>query len=172
MTDVVYDFITNGIDMMVTAAVLSVVVILLRSSTTLTSLSNDQQANADRVNYYRTFNAYDNNIITGADAVGCILKFRGEVEVVVQNKNGQYLVVETDGTIKVYDSIAATSYATISGDSTLSKLQEFCGTSNNYKSVIFEDSKKSTKNGDWGDTGASEYYQGGVLSGIRMTYTP
>lgn len=168
MTDVVYDFLTNGIDMMVTAAVLSVVVILLRSAVTLSSISNAQQANADRVNYYRSFNAYDNSELTGADVVGCILKFQGEVEVVVQ-RGSRFLVAGTDGTIKVYNSANGAVAYEISGDTKTSKLQEFCGTSVTYKSVIFEDSGRSTKNDNWNASGASSYYQGGVLSGIRIT---
>lgn len=167
MTDVVYDFLTNGVDMMVAAAVLSVVIILLRSATVLAAMSNSQQANADRVNYYRSFNAYDNNTITGADAVGCILKFRGEVEVVVQ-KGSQFLVASTDGTIKVYNGAGGSLVKEISGDTTTSQLQDFCGTSTTYKSIIFEDSHKATKNSDWSNTTASKYYQGGVLSGIKL----
>lgn len=171
MTDVVYDFLTNGIDMMVMAAVLSVVVILLRSATTLSTLSNTQQANADRVNYYRSFNAYDNNTLTGADVVGCILKFQGEVEVVVQ-LDSKYIVAGTDGTIKVYNSANGSVIQTISGETKTSQLQALCGTSTTYKSVIFEDSAKTTKNTNWNSDGASKYYQGGTLSGIRLTKQP
>lgn len=171
MTDVVYDALTNGVDMMITAAVLSVVVILLRSAVTLSSLSNAQQANADRVNYYRTFNAYDNTTITGADVVGCILKFQGEVEVVVQ-LGTRYLVASTDGSIKVYNGANGAVLETISGEMKTSRLQAWLGTSTTYKSVIFEDSGKSTKNSNWSSNGASAYYQGGVLSGIRITKQP
>ena len=70
MTDLIYDYITIGVDMIICAAVLAAVIVLLRGSVTLSQFSAMQQANADRVNYYKEYSIYDNTTgLSSADAI-------------------------------------------------------------------------------------------------------
>ena len=58
MTDLVYDYLTMGVDMMISAAMLAAIVVLLRGSVVLSQYSATQQMNTDRINYYKQYNMY------------------------------------------------------------------------------------------------------------------
>lgn len=84
MTDLVYDYLTMGVDMMISAAMLTAIVILLRGSTILSQYSAAQQMNTDRINYYKQYNMYDmTEGLTAADAKSALSYYRHTVTVYV-----------------------------------------------------------------------------------------
>lgn len=73
MTDLVYDFISSGVDLLMTASVLSAVIVLVHTATILTSVTAQQQANADMIDYYREFNHLDAKKCSTVDIQSFIL---------------------------------------------------------------------------------------------------
>lgn len=124
MTDLVYDYLTMGVDMMISAAMLTAVVILLRGSTILSQYSAAQQMNADRINYYKQYNMYDMTTgLTAADAKSALSYYRHTVTVYVwldstdtsygkkciktDPKTGKYYYIDEDGQTEItYDDIS------------------------------------------------------------------
>lgn len=73
MTDLVYDFISSGVDLLMTASVLSAIIVLVQTATVLTSVTAQQQANADMIDYYREFNHLDSKECSTVDIQSFIL---------------------------------------------------------------------------------------------------
>ena len=91
MTDLIYDYISTGVDMLITAAILSGVVILLRSTITLNNYSANQQASTERIGYYKEFNKYDcTNTLVTADILSAMIYYRYDLQI--------YVKVNTDAT--------------------------------------------------------------------------
>lgn len=96
MTDLIYDYISMGVDMLITAAIVSAIVVLLRSTIILNQYSANQQASAERVNYYKEFNKYDcTDTLVTADMISAMLYYRYDLEVVVTFK-------ESGGGVTIY----------------------------------------------------------------------
>lgn len=69
MTDLIYDYITQGIDLLICAAILSSVTVLLYANTQMQSAVALQQAYREEMRYYAQFNQYDNTTIKGTSVV-------------------------------------------------------------------------------------------------------
>ena len=126
MTDLVYDYITMGVDMMISAAMLTAIVILLRGSTILSQYSAAQQMNTDRINYYKQYNMYDmTEGLTAADAKSALSYYRHTMTVYVwlnstdsdygkkcimnDPKTGKYYYIDIDKNVQTeitYDDIS------------------------------------------------------------------
>lgn len=124
MTDLVYDYLTMGVDMMISAAMLTAVVILLQGSTILSQYSAAQQMNTDRINYYKQYNMYDMTTgLTAADAKSALSYYRHTVTVYVwldstdtsygkkciktDPKTGKYYYITESGQTEItYDDIS------------------------------------------------------------------
>lgn len=124
MTDLVYDYLTMGVDMMISAAVLAAVVVLLRGSAVLSQYSAIQQMNTDRINYYKEYNMYDmTEGLTAADAKSALSYYRNTATVYVwlnstgtsygnkciktDPKTGKYYYIDTLGQTEItYNDIS------------------------------------------------------------------
>lgn len=153
MTDLIYDYITMGVDMMISAAILTAVVILMRSSTILSSYSAQMQANSDRINYYKEYSTYDctDNLLS-PDALSAMVYYRFDLEVVIKIDSNIYYNDTNTGNYYVNDVSAGTTtqidYATLSSA---------VGSSRTFKAYLCE---------DFTDEKSTSGYQGGLVTGL------
>ena len=160
MTDLVYDFISSGVDLIMTAAVLASVIVLLRSTNQLSQVQADQQMVADRINYYREFNVYDSHDVTGVDVVGAIIKYYKDFDMVVHLQDGGYLAIGRDGVIKRFNSAGVEVLPRPAFEA--GALQVIINTDYTYGAQIKEDNNGLP----------SDQYEGGLLSGLVFRYKP
>lgn len=154
MTDMVYDYITMGVDMMISAAILAAVVILLRGSTLLSIYSAQQQSTTDRINYYKEYAMYDcTQGLLSPDVLSTIVYYKYDLDIVIQDGNEIYTNDKKTG--KYYKNGAQITY---------DQLVQDIGTTKKFKAWLVEDFKKSGANPVLSQNG----YQGGVISGIKF----
>lgn len=179
MTDLVYDYIATGVDMIISAVILSAIVVLLRGTSTLTSFSANQQAIVEGISYYKEFNIYDNTKnLSSADVISTFSRYRSEVEISLSMGRELYDVDgdgAKDGIIRISNKSGTTLFAN-------DKYVVFFYKSNNAAtgekstSITFEQLRKmlpadftySAKICEDGAEAPSEYYGGGVISGIKI----
>ena len=159
MTDLVYDYITMGVDMIISAAVLASIVILLRGATVLSQYSAVQQENADRVNYYKEYNKYDNtNQLTSADAKSAILYYRYDIQILIKISGNVYIKNDVK-TGNIMGTTNGTTYSTISSDELSDPHSTFyLNPMYTFSGKLFEDGKNTP----------SDYYNGGAITGIQF----
>ena len=156
MTDIVYDSLAAGIDMMIAATMFTMVVILLRGSNILLSYNTVQQTNANRVNYYKEYSMYDNkNGLSSADALSCIVYYKGEIEVVIKLTNGVQYYTKYSSSNNKYNYYKSTSNSPISYD----ELKTAIGSERVFSSRIYEDLSNTP----------STSYKGGTITKIMLT---
>lgn len=164
MTDLIYDYITMGVDMIICAAVLAAIVVLLRGSVVLSQVSSTQQANADRVNYYKEYSVYDNTQgLTSADAVSALQYYKNDIEVYVY-----YSTNSRTGKVVRNDPTTGKFYYSTNGGSTWNPLSsaDIPGQLKSnfvYKCHIGEDGT--------GLNNLSDSYSGGVVTCIIFERT-
>lgn len=107
MTDLIYDYITTAVDMVISAAILSSVVMLLYTSSRLSVEIINSQSTADTLAYYMQFNQYDNEEVITSDVISALVKFADEVEIVVYDTSNN-VVVHTTGNGYIYEGNGAT----------------------------------------------------------------
>lgn len=154
MTDMVYDYITMGVDMMISAAILAAVVILLRGSTLLSIYSAQQQSTTDRINYYKEYAMYDcTQGLLSPDVLSTIVYYKYDLDIVIQDGN------------EIYTNDKKTGKYYLNGTQiTYDQLAQGLGTTKKFKAWLVEDFKKSGANPVLSQNG----YQGGVISGIKF----
>ena len=107
MTDLIYDFITTGVDLLFIGAVLASIIVMLRGSNQLTTLISDQQTVADELDYYLLYHAYDNHDgLSAADVLSSLVKNKYELHVCIKLPDGSYIVNNTE-TGKYYKTSAS-----------------------------------------------------------------
>lgn len=154
MTDLVYDYITMGVDMMISAAILAAVVILLRGSTLLSIYSAQQQSTTDRINYYKEYAMYDcTQGLLSPDVLSTMVYYKYDLDIVIQD--GGIIYTNDKKTGKYYKNGTQITYDNLVHD---------IGTTKKFKSWLVEDFKKSGANPVLSQNG----YQGGVISGIKF----
>lgn len=154
MTDLVYDYITMGVDMMISAAILAAVVILLRGSTLLSIYSAQQQSTTDRINYYKEYAMYDcTQGLLSPDVLSTIVYYKYDLDIVIQDGSNIYTNDKKTG-----------NYYMNGTQITYDDLVRGIGTDKKFKSWLVEDFKKSGANPVLSQNG----YQGGVISGIKF----
>ena len=154
MTDLVYDYITMGVDMMISAAILAAVVILLRGSTLLSVYSAQQQSTTDRINYYKEYAMYDcTQGLLSPDVLSTIVYYKYDLDIVIQDDVNIYTNDKKTG--KYYKNGTQITY---------DQLVQDIGTTKKFKAWLVEDFKKSGANPVLSQNG----YQGGVISGIKF----
>lgn len=154
MTDLVYDYITMGVDMMISAAILAAVVILLRGSTLLSIYSAQQQSTTDRINYYKEYAMYDcTQGLLSPDVLSTIVYYKYDLDIVIQDGSNIYTNDKKTG-----------NYYMNGTQITYDDLVRGIGTDKKFKSWLVEDFKKSGTNPVLSQNG----YQGGVISGIKF----
>ncbi len=167
MTDLVYDYISMGVDMMLSAAFLTAVIILMRSSTVLSSYSAQQQATTDRLNYYREYSMYDctDNLLS-PDALSTISYYRYDMDVVIVLKGtggGSVTITNylDNGNVHKYEG---KYYKVVNGgipvEINREELAFLIGSTKKFSCNIFE---------DFTDEPSLGGYQGGVITGIKFT---
>lgn len=74
----------QGIDAMISALIVSFMVIMMSQQMTMASIVTENRANAVKMAEYREFNAYDNTEVYAADIVSLLMKSKGWPEVSVK----------------------------------------------------------------------------------------
>lgn len=152
MTDLIYDYISTGVDMMIYAAILSTVIVLLRMSAVLTSYNANQNANAERVNYYKEYSMYDNtNNLSSADVLSAAVYYQYDLEVKIIIPSGHTYVTRPKSGGGYYD---VTDNTVIDYDT----LKTALGSTHTWQAKLFEN----------GNNTVSDYYTGGIISGIQF----
>lgn len=167
MTDLVYDYITTGVDMIINAVILSAVVVLLRSTTLLNSYSANQQATSDRVNYYKEYNIYDNTQnLSSADVISSISFYKTSLDVVITGFD-----FDNSGVIDsiVNDHNTGLYYKIVDGNKigiTYDELRDLIKSTDLFSAVLYEDGEMTQ-----GYTGTPNLnsYDGGLVTGIKFT---
>lgn len=177
MTDLIYDFISQGVDMILTGGILSVIIILLQTSTTLTSLIATQQAHADMVDYYRQFNHVDNKDVSTSQLLALLGTWREDLSATVvvstHNLHGNegwkvYILTMEDGKYTYRDSgDASRVWSNIS----LADVKKSVLKDANYKYHVYilEDGES------WSDIQSDadkKFYNGGAVTGFYVEPSP
>ena len=159
MTDLIYDALTMGVDMIISSVILSSIVMLLSSTQQLNSIQAMQTANADMMNYYREYNQFDNTDVNSSDVLGCILYYRGTLEVMINGyDNYERLYLDKDGKIWFWSDYRDTSTKV---EATDEKVRSFISVNRFYNAKLVED-----RFGLFSEIVAGSHYQGGVITGI------
>lgn len=152
MTDLVYDYISMGVDMILTAAILAAVVILLRTSVVLSSYQSSLQANSERMNYYRKFNLYDcTTNLCMADVQSALIYYRWELEITVDL--GEDELITTNPQTGTYTYRNGTHIEEITADD----FSKYMTAENQFSSKLVEDKSNHT---------SDDGYKGGMVTGI------
>lgn len=156
MTDVIYDSISIAVDMILSSAILCAIVVLLRNSTILSNYSANAQATAQRLNYYKEFNMYDNTTkLSSADAVSAMMYYRYDIDVIIKTNDKLYSNDKNNG--KLYVEDIGTGVKT---NIEYSELKNSLLASDTYSSILYENNS---------NVASTEGYKGGVVSGIYLT---
>lgn len=157
MTDMVYDYITTGVDLLINAVILAGIVILIRNSNILSQISTTQQANADRVNYYKEYAKYDCTAhLSTTDVLSAMSYYKNDHVIVAVIPGDNTSVIVQNG--KWYTQ-TGTSVPQLSSRDGVENLLNITWT---YSAYLFED--------DWSGNGTMSVngYQGGTISGIKF----
>lgn len=139
MTDIIYDFISTGVDLILVGSVLSAMIIMLRGSTQLTTLISNQQVVTEEFDYYLQYYMYDNQKgLASADALSAMVGNRYDLVVWIESLDGKiyinvpdtgkyYEVDNTAGSIKLEDQTLA-SCKTLAESGTLKTYKELAAT--------------------------------------------
>ena len=160
MTDLIYDMITLGVDMLISAVILTAVIILMRSSTMLSVYSSEQQAISDRMNYYKEYSMYDcTDDLMSPDVLSSAVYYKYDVDIAIDLKNGQIWTnyIQNSNTHEHTGSY----YCSTTGISpmTYDDIVNAIGSTKKFKSVLIEDFGQASSSG----------YRGGLITGIRFT---
>lgn len=86
MTDLVYDMISNGVDLILIGAVLAAMIVMLRGSTQLTQLISDQQVTTEEFDYYLKYHSFDHQQgLSSADGLSAIVGNRYSLWVCIKD---------------------------------------------------------------------------------------
>lgn len=160
MTDLIYDMITLGVDMLISAVILTSVIILMRSSTMLSVYSANQQAVSDRMNYYKGYSMYDcTDDLMSPDVLSAAVYYKYDVDIAIVLSNGQIWTnyIQSSTTHEHTGSY----YCSTTGVSprTYDEITTAIGSTKKFSSMLIE---------DFG-TGSTGGYRGGLITGIRFT---
>ncbi len=101
MTDLIYDSIAMAVDMVLSAVILSGLVVLLYTSSSLTSVYARSTMNAETIRQYREYAAIDrkestSDTITGSDVISIIIRYHGECPIKVRMDTDTYIISESN----------------------------------------------------------------------------
>lgn len=133
MTDVIYDFISTGVDLLLIGAVLSALIVMMRGSTQLTTLISNQQIVTEEFDYYLGYHMYDDHDgLCSADALSAIVGNRFDLIVCIDDGAGNiYMNKPDDGK---YYKVSSTSE-----DKSMAECSQMCtGTPLSYKELAAE----------------------------------
>lgn len=165
MTDIVYDYITMGVDMIISGVILTAIVVLLKTVTILNNYSAQQQAVADRITYYKQFNMYDNTAnLSSADVVSALIYYKGQIDIRVKFDCNDPRVSGTS--VLYYDNTTDKFILdVVSGEdkssSSASEMKEWIKSTSKFNAILYEDMADASN--------PSSHYKGGVITGITFT---
>lgn len=172
MTDMIYDFIANGVDMMITASIVAMVVIMLRGANILVQYNTAQQNTANQVNYYKEYSMYDEGEkLTSSDALSCISYYLGlvQVNIHITGRTGIGSNYTEDGLIYTardgneycyyYKKDSETGMGT---KLTYDEVRYVLQSNRLFDSVLHENNS---------NTPSVDGYMGGIITGISFTQT-
>lgn len=178
MTDLIYDYITIGVDLLISAVIISTLVILLRITTILNTYTVNQQVSSERLNYYREFNKYDKaSILTTSDVITAIMQYRHEMEIVI-------LMKDATGNISIYTNYhngkynedfykkKGDIYEQISCEDFIKSSNLYLPVNTIFQSRLYESNRNPKGNISWDHNGlfSDDGYEGGVVSGLLFKY--
>ena len=161
MTDLVYDALTMGVDMIISAVILSSIITLLSSTIQLNSIQAMQTANADMMNYYKEYNQFDRSCVNSSDVLGAVIYYRGTLELLIFGYDGDKLYVARDG--KMFYWMDGEDEST-KVECTEEKLREFISVNRFYDSRLVEDDYRVYESAAIPPT--ADFYQGGSITGL------
>lgn len=171
MTDLIYDYISMGVDMLLTAAIVSAIVVLLRGTIILNQYSSNQQAASERINYYREFNKYDctNNLVS-ADVISAMLYYRYDLEVVIVCNDGTIFTNKPNTSTQIDGSIYR-----VSSSGTFAKIDTEAFRDAFDPNFVFRGHLYEEQNAPYGqlNSGGSPSingYGGGIITGLLFEY--
>jgi hypothetical protein len=148
--------------MILTAAILSAMIVLLQTATTLTSVTAMQQANSDMVDYYRQFNHLDNTVVTSNDLLGYLTRYKNDLSAYIIAPSGHRITLENDVLTFLRYNSSTGNYT----PETNHNLEWFANYSltpgKTFKVILLEDGESISDISNIND----EYYDGGVITGI------
>lgn len=168
MTDILYDYISMGVDMLIAAAIIAAVVMLLRGTTVLNAYSANQQSASERINYYKEYNKYDctENLVS-ADVISAMLYYRYNIEIVIIDGDGNIMFTNKPTSNTSIDGTIYEDGSEVSVDYFRNKLEPHF----TWKAYLYEDSNNPSGNGTDAGTPSYNGYQGGIVTGIVFKYT-
>lgn len=142
MTDVIYDFISTGVDLLLIGAVLSALITMMRGSTQLTTLISNQQIVTEEFDYYLQYHMFDNHDgLCSADALSAMVGNRFDLIVCIDDGAGNiYMNNPDDGN---YYKVS-----TGSEGKSMAECAQYCksGTELSYKELAAEDALSPANN--------------------------
>lgn len=130
MTDLIYDFISTGVDLILVGSVLAAMIVMMRGSTQLTTLISNQQIVTEEFDYYLQYHMYDNQDgLASADALSAIVGNRFELIVCIKADGEIYM---NDPETGKYYKVSATSE-----NKSMAECAQLCdaGTALDYKQL-------------------------------------
>lgn len=84
MTDIIYDFISTGVDLILIGGILSSLILMLRGSAQLTTVISNQQATSTELDYYLQYHKYNDSIgMSSADALSALVGYRADMNIFI-----------------------------------------------------------------------------------------
>lgn len=160
MNDLVYDYITAGVDMIISAVILSGVVLLLRGTVILNQYSANQQATAERVSYYKEYSIYDNTSnLSSADVISALVYYKDNFSVVIDISGNGSKLITWNQRLSRYELVSNGSItANTKSEDTM---KGWISSTLRFHGQIIEDGK--------GKPVKAQYYQGGAITGLYFT---
>lgn len=90
MEGTIADFLIQAIDLIITALVISFLVILLALCYRMTSVVQENENSANLMSEYREYNAYDSKHVYASDIASLIMKTKGYPGISVETTTGTY----------------------------------------------------------------------------------
>ena len=90
MNDIIADLISQGVDLLITAVILSSIITTMASAQQLNGEINEQQAIHAEITEYRQHNQFDNTEVYAQDIISAIMKYRGTPYVTVKFADATY----------------------------------------------------------------------------------
>lgn len=124
MNDIIADFISQGVDFIVVAVILSSIVTMMSAVQQMNDKVNEQQAVHMEIAEYRAHSAFNGTEVRGPDIIAAIMKYRGTPSILVkiganvlkwtpnETASGTYTVTNVSNQIKSGTYKATLQYGT------------------------------------------------------------
>jgi hypothetical protein len=104
MTDLIYDFISTGVDLILVGSVLAAMIVMMRGSANLTTLISHQQVVTEEFDYYLKYHMYDNQEgLSAADALSAMVGNRFDLHVCIYDPATKKSYMNNPGDGKYYE---------------------------------------------------------------------